>query len=368
MQLLEFSSVQQTTKTQDRLHNVLQDIVQNVEIKSNFCIQHPNYKPFELPDDVVSRFQSLPTEIRNKYIGLILRSFLYGVYYNGSMKTASESELEENRLQLDLENNTFLGIDVEFYEKLHKSNQGEGYFDAEWQILKEENDGSLVVTKGGLKLHIEREKHLKNAQKNSTIGDLVEIKMPKNLVQNGFYMAVSNSGVQSYRASENNVTTVRLYFNLTPEGTIKVMKNLTEQLNQKAIPFSFKVLYNPDEYKRYDSGVLYFNREYCELVLAVLKNVYSQTKSHFKPEIPLFTKQLAPGLGLAEEPDKKFSIQESFGMNRCQIIVNGLLKAWHESDNSPENRMNAILEQFNLLGIDVERPYLNANSEDIYHF
>ncbi|MGD1805133.1 T3SS effector HopA1 family protein [Dapis sp. BLCC M126] len=367
MQLLEVSSVQQTTQTEDRLQNVLKDIVKNVEIKSNFCIQHPNYKPFELPDDVVSRFQSLPTEIRNKYIGLILRSFLYGVYYNGSMKNSLESE-EENKLQLDLENNTFLGIDVDFYEKIHESNQGEGYFDADWQIVKEENDGSLVVTKGGLKVHIDRDKYLQTSQKKSAIGDLVEIKMPKNLVQNGFYMAVSNSGVQSYGNSENNLTTVRIYFNLTPEGTITVMKNLTQQLNEKAIPFSFKVLYNPDEYKRYDSGVLYFNRENYEPVSSVLKNVYSQTKLEFKPEVPLFTKQLALGLGLAEEPDKKFSIQESFGMNRCQIIANGLLKAWHQGNNSPENRMNAILEQFNLLGIDVKHPYLNANSDDIYHF
>lgn len=368
MQLLDFSPVQQTTKPEDRLQNVLEDIVQKVEIKPNFCIQHPNYKPFELPDDVVSRFQNLPKEIQNKYIGLILRSFLYRVYYNSSMKPTSESELDEHRLQLDLENNTFLGIYMEFYEKLHKSNQGEGYFDADWQILKEENNRTLVVTKGGLKLHIEREKHLQTSQKNAAIGDLVEIKMPKNLVQNGFYMAVSNSGLQSYGSSENNLTTVRIYFNLTPEGTIEVMKNLTQQLNKKTIPFSFKVLYNPDEYKRYDSGVLYFDREYYESVLPVLKNVYSQTKLEFKPEIPLFTKQLAPGLGLAEEPDQKFSIQESFGMNRCQIIANGLLKAWHQGDRSPENRMNAILEQFNLLGIDVQHPYLNANSEDIYHF
>ncbi|NET15569.1 MAG: hypothetical protein F6K08_23405, partial [Okeania sp. SIO1H6] len=57
---------------------------------------------------------------------------------------------------------------------------------------------------------------------------------------------------------------------------------------------------------------------------------------------------------------------ESFGMNRCQIIANGLLTAWQQGDNSTEGKIKAILEQFSLLGIDLQRPYLNANSEDIY--
>ena len=76
--------------------------------------------------------------------------------------------------------------------------------------------------------------------------------------------------------------------------------------------------------------------------------------------------QLAPGLGLAEEPDQKFSEQESFGMNRCQIVANGLLQAWYSGDDSPEKRMKAILEQFSGLGIGLHCPHLNVNSEDIY--
>jgi hypothetical protein len=65
--------------------------------------------------------------------------------------------------------------------------------------------------------------------------------------------------------------------------------------------------------------------------------------------------QLAPGLGLAEEPDRKFADLESFGMNRCQIVANGLLEAWHQGDNSPEGGMTSILQQFSLLGIDLQR-------------
>ncbi|NJL09609.1 MAG: hypothetical protein HC908_03665 [Calothrix sp. SM1_7_51] len=89
-------------------------------------------------------------------------------------------------------------------------------------------------------------------------------------------------------------------------------------------------------------------------------------KKYFQPEIPLFTKLLAPGLGLAEEPDHKFSDRESFGTNRCQIIANGLIKAWSKGDESPKTRISEIYQQFTELGIDIQRAYLNARSEDIY--
>jgi hypothetical protein len=53
-------------------------------------------------------------------------------------------------------------------------------------------------------------------------------------------------------------------------------------------------------------------------------------------------------------------------MNRCQLIANGLLEAWQNGDNSPDGRMQAILQQFSLFGIDINRAYLNANSDDNY--
>ena len=151
--------------------------------------------------------------------------------------------------------------------------------------------------------------------------------MPKNLIQNGFYLAVSNT------EPESKQNMVRVYFNFTPEGAVTVMHRLTQTLNDIPIFFHFKVLYNPAEYDRHDSGVLYIEK---------------------------------PNYGLAEEPDSKFAQQESFGMNRCRIVANGLLQAWLEGDNSPEARIKAIHEQFSHLGIDLERPYLNADSEDIY--
>jgi hypothetical protein len=159
---------------------------------------------------------------------------------------------------------------------------------------------------------------------------------------------------------------VDIYFNLNPEGAAPIMGAITQQLNEIKIPFTFKVLYNPSDYGRYDSGCLHFERSNYSAVRQVLQTVYLQKRSHFQKSIPLFTKLLASGLGLAEEPSCKFAPQESFGMNRCQIIANGLLSAWLQGDDSKEDRMTCIRQHFSRLGIDLQRPYLNANSEDIY--
>ena len=364
MQLLDSRQIQPSDIANKQLLEVLQDIVQKVKIQSNFSIHHPDYKPLEIPTEAVERFQRMPEEMQQKYLSLQLRSFLYGIYYNGGMRNALALEGDTEAAPLDLENNTLLGVDVEFYQRLHESNSGEGYFEPGWRILKVEVDGSLAVTKGGLRLHIERDKHLLESEQSAIVGDSVAIRMPKNRVQSGFYMAISNT--QANHLEKEQQTTVRIYFNLTPGGAVGVMSSLTQRLNEMKIPFRFKVLYNPKDYERHDSAVLYFDKSDYNVVEGVLKTVYAEHQSHFESEVPLFTMQLAPGLALAEEPNQKFAEQESFGMNRCQIVANGLLEAWHQGDNSIEGRMRAIFGQFSKLGIDLQRVYLNANSENIY--
>ncbi len=350
-----------------RLLDALEDIVSNVKIHSNFSISHPNYKPLELPAEVVARFQQLPKEIQNKYRSVQLRSFLYNIYYNGSISTlAADANSVDLPLHQNLENNTVRGLNLELYSGLHSSNSGEGYFDPGWSVLREESDGSLAVRKNNLTLHIERDRHLQLGAQSATFGDTVAIRMPSNLVENGFYVAAGNAGLVNRRAQDGAPQTVDIYFNLSPEGAVAVMGAITRQLNEIRIPFTFKVLYNPSDYGCYDSGFLYFERSNYSAVRQVLQTVYAENQSHFRIEVPLFTKLLAPGLGLAESPDCQFAAQESFGMNRCRIVANGLLSAWQKGDDSPEGRMLSIRQHFSLLGIELQRPYLNANSEDIY--
>jgi HopA1 effector protein family len=344
------------------LISVLEDIATNVKIRDDFAICHPLYQPLEIPQEAVARFQQMPAKIQQKFLSLQVHSFLYGIYYNGSMQSSLALDAEPRTLQLDMENNSVKGIDTAFFQRLHEANSGEGFFDRDWQVLKSENDDTVVVKKGGLRLYVQREQYLAEAERQAQIGDTVAIKMPKNRMQNGFYMSVGNKGFSHPQPGD---VLVRIYFNLTPDGSVAVMESLTKGLNEVGIPFTFKVLYNPQDYNRYDAGVLYFDRHDYPTVMQVIRSFYDRHRSHFKSEIPLFTKQIASGLGLAEEPSLKFAERESFGMNRCQVIANGLLSL-DPSNSSHTDRLSAILEQFSRLGISLQQPYLNSDSLDIY--
>ncbi len=346
----------------------LLDITSNIQIESNFCISHPNYQPFALPTKVADRFQQTSPALRHKYLTLLLRNFIYGIYYNASLQnilTVNDDALNFQPHQI--ENTSTLGIDWGFYERLHASNHGTGYFDPGWEVLRQEPDGSMAVNKGGLTLYIEPDSHLEATAEYPRLGDLVPVLMPKNRLQNGLYIAVGNVTQEDPDNPDADLGTGRIYFNLTSSGAIALMDSLTLKLNAGKIPFSFQVLYNPNAYGRYDSGVLYFERQDYPVVRDILQKVYLENQSHFQEEIPLFTKFLAPGLSLAEEPVEKFAAQESFGINRCQIVANALLEAWEKGHNSAEERMAAIKEHFAQHFIDFERPYLNPSSEDIYH-
>lgn len=368
MQLLDLRPKQSLDIATQQLLAILEDIAKNVEIHSNFGICHPNYKPLRLPEEVVSRFQELPLNLQHKFLDSQLCGFLYGLYYNGSLLTALNSNTESfdaTRLQ-NLENDTFLGVDMGFYDRLHAGNGGTGYFDLGWQVMGEESDRTLAVRKNELTIYVERDRHLLPAQLTANLGDWVAIKMPRNIVQNGFYMAVGNLGLYSSSNPDSQKQLVRVYFNLSPEGAVAVMEQLTQQLNAVPIPFSFKALYNPKNYWRYDTAVLYLEKHNYATIRQVLQSVYAEHQAHFGEEVPLFTKLMAPGLALAEEPNRKFSAQESFGLNRCQIVANSLLEARQQGNESMGNRMRSILDNFARQEIDLRHPYLNPGSQDIY--
>jgi HopA1 effector protein family len=351
----------------NQILNSLFDIAANIQIEPNFCIHHPNYQSFSLPTTVANRFQQNSPALQQKYLALLLRNFLHGIYYNGSLQTTSVANTDTiNYTSYPLEQNSSLGIDWDFYEQLHQSNQGTGHYDPNWQVLRLEPDKTIAVTKNGLTLYVEPECYLKSRRKSAKVGDFIAIWMPKNRLQNGCYVAVSNVGQQRPNPPDADLGVGRIYFNFTPFGAIALMESLTQQLNDTEIPFSFQVLYNPAAYGRYDAGILHFERQDYPIIHKMLQAVYKQHQSHFQPEIPLFTKFLAPGLSLAEEPNHKFAAQESFGLNRCQIVANALLEAWEKGKNAIEERIQIIDEHFAQHSVDVHRPYLNPASEDIY--
>jgi|GEM_PF-6458426 len=80
------------------------------------------------------------------------------------------------------------------------------------------------------------------------------------------------------------------------------MALVTEQLNREGIPFKTKVLSNPHQYLRADAGVLYVDQRDFGRLRPIIKQLYDDLRPGLNAPVPMFTKRLAPGLGLAEIP------------------------------------------------------------------
>ena len=360
------------TSNQNSLKKTFLNIATNIQIESNFCIIHPDYKLFSLPPLMAETLEKSSTVLQDKYLNLLLRNFLYGIYYNNSLQSVLAANITNPNLLLhqDLENNCVFEIDWKFYNRLHEHNHGTGYLDEQWRVLRQEPDGSLAVTKNGLTLHIE-ENYLEPAALSSRVDDLIAIRLPKNRLNNGFYLAVSNSGKQQQNDIQNtwsDLENTSIFFNVNYQGAIALMDSLTEKLNTAEIPFTFQVPHHPLGCDRHDSGILNFQRQYYPVIQGLLKDIYAEHQEYFQPETPLFTKYLAPGLSLAEQPLEKPLNKQSFGVNRCQIISNALFEAWEKGIDSPQERVNMICQHFAWKSVDLEHPYLNSNSEDIYNW
>jgi HopA1 effector protein family len=315
----------------------------------------------ELKPDLVQRLQRLPSELQTRYLSLQLQSFLYQIYFNGSWRVGSQLNPDNT----PFENNTVRGINIEFYDLLHTSNCGEGYFDPGWLILKQEEDGSLAVQKQDLTLHIQRDRHLHPRSQSTNVGEEVAVRLPRNLLVDEFYVAVGNAGLPSC----NQQQLANIYFNLEPESLAAAMKSVTQQLNQLSLPFTFQTICHPPEGDRYDTGILKIAKDDYASVRPLLQRLYQKQQSHFRPDMPLFTKPLAPGLALAEEPkglDLSASHSEQFGTHRCQLLAAAILDAHHSGQDSPQARMASIFQNFSAQGIEMRHPYLSADSTDIY--
>lgn len=336
--------------------NILNDIATCVQIRSAFQIQHSCYQPLNLPEALISRYCQLPENLQRRYQCQKLRDYLYDIYFSHEQSLAT-SAMNVNQTEMPLQNDSIRGINRTFYEQIQNANQGKGYFDPGWQITAA-SQTHLMAQKQGLTVQIKPDDHLAASDRAAQIGEMVAIRLPKHRLEGGFYVAVGNAGL-----APEQVPSLEIYFNVNTAGATALMCYLTQTLNEHHIAFTLKLLYDLTEYGRYDAATLTIERDCYPEILPLLKAIYPQIQSELSPEIPLFTKPLAPGLGLAEEPEAELA---DFGLHRCQLVAQGLLVAWESGNDTPEQRLNLIHQQFAQHQIDLQFPYLNPGSSDIY--
>jgi hypothetical protein len=249
-----------------------------------------------------------------------------------------------------------------FVHSLSGANVGRGAREPGWTLVREDA-GALVVTRDGLTLWVAPAEIYPADGASIAPGAPVGVLMPKELLRlsPGFYMALGDAEFPV----DGSEPVVRFYWNLRSDGAPALIGLLTHRLNAERLAFRVKVVSDPGQYSRCDAGVLYTLQSDYDRVSAVVAETYSAIAAALKPATPALTKQLAPGLGLAEEPGGQMV---SFGMSRCRLLAEAVAAAAERGIRDAEQQLEAVSERFAREGIDLDTPYLNPGSADRYHF
>jgi HopA1 effector protein family len=295
-----------------------------------------------LPAEAIAQ---MGAEVARAYLRDRLRDHLYGSFYC----TGRAVPQQANRTAIRPH-----GASA-FIDSLSRANRGTGSCEAGWKVVRTEGDGRLVVRRHGLSLWVRPEEVLGQ----STGPDAeVSVRMPSELLRlsPGFYMALGNQDLGSEESF------VRHYWHLSSHGGEALVAAGTRLFNEAGLPFRLKVLIDPDLYSRCDAGVLYTPKRLGAEVAELLPPVRDAVAGHLRPGTPALTKPLGEGLGVAEDPPGG----DSFGMDRCGLLAEAMVRAFELGRETGEERLALVEETFGERGVAFERPYLNADSADEY--
>lgn len=335
-------------------HQILAEIAEKIQIDSNFGISHPDYLPIVTPPDVIQRLRQMAPQLQRKYSLVQIQNYLYEIYFSHSSLSLSEVAAAAQQ-SAEIKNNTINGVDINFYRQLQQHNPGRGYLDPDWQVVATTETNELVVVKDGLHLHINPPQHLPPDLQLAEIGDIVPIYLPPDLMGQDTYMMVGNFGSPARSSS------VQVYFNFTPDAALAIAPKLSQELNKLSIPFQFAILHNPDLFHRYDAGILSISQAGYFAIKPILAKIYQTHQAEFASDIPLFTQWLAPGLGIAEEPEPPVT----FGLQRCGLVAAGLVVAMEQHKTAAVDKLKSIQQEFTTAGIDWLQPSLNSVKIDL---
>ncbi|GAC1349480.1 MAG: hypothetical protein NVSMB27_23020 [Ktedonobacteraceae bacterium] len=295
--------------------------------------------------------RALTPQTERNYLLFNLQSQLYTDFYSPglAMPTARETAVRP-----------VTGM-TPFVEALSAANVGNGYWEDGWEVRGVE-DGKVIVRREGLELWVRRQDCRVTQSDQIAPGMQLSLRFPKELssISPGFYMALSDRAL----TGEDSRCVVRFYWNLSSEGAVRFMQTVTTMLNGADLPFKLKILNDPHQFTRCDAAVLYTRGSDYNAVSEMLATIYSVVASSLRQRTPAFTKQLAAGLGLAEDPGQA----ESFGEHRCRMLADGMIRAYEQGKKSLDERLQVVEDCFAEAGIRLDNPFLNPGSSDCYHF
>jgi len=254
--------------------------------------------------------------------------------------------------------------DYRFVNELSAANSSHEFLDRGWQILNVMPTGHYIAGKNGLTRILFAGEFISHSDFRGPVQEeaMISIFCPREskTMHPGFYYVFG----EAVGDQQDDSGLLRFYWNIQANGAVSLVHLITERLNRFQVPFRFKIVNNPNGFDRSDTAILYVNQRYYRVVSELLADVHQKVSDQLETDTPLFSKQLAPGLGLAEEP----MTEESFGQQRCRILADALWNIYEQEFKENETQLNEIRKQLELNGINPDLPYLNAGSTGDYDF
>jgi hypothetical protein len=306
--------------------------------------------PAAVPTELAPPAQVLNPEARQRLVRA-LRDTLYSQCFSRALNGSNlADQIPETIAAPDL------------LSRLSAANRGRDAWLPGWRVQEIDAGGLVVVTKGGQRRIAKPGDYVMTFAEEvpPCIGCAVTLRVRKEskVLQEGTYCALG----EELPRPEDGIDVVRIYFNASQEAAILIVELVTTYLNEWRVPFTLKIMLRPQDQDRSDAIVLYLPKNRYQHFVNLLEKFPAPFFSKLKREVPLLTKLLYGGIGLAESPMS----DESFGMHRCRLIAEGIVDAWLEGRQDVEARQRAVERRFISEGLILALPYLNPGSEDIY--
>ena len=175
----------------------------------------------------------------------------------------------------------------------------------------------------------------------------------------GFYMAL---GDREPAAGPEGIEE-RVYFNVGPQGALRLVAGCTRVLNDAGIAFDLKVLDAPGGTARCDAAVLYLDRGGFRRARDAVRAIVAACGAHVYGDAPAFARPLAPGVSVAEHAP---ALGASFGASRCRLLAEGIVAARERGVTRLQDRLDEVARRFAEHGLDVDAPYLAPGSAERY--
>jgi hypothetical protein len=241
--------------------------------------------------------------------------------------------------------------DPELASALSAANCGSGSWEPGWTVQRR-GEVATVLTNTRLRARIPCGDYRPDGGTDAP-GATVSVRLPKELPARapGFYTAVGDAVAD--RSSPAG--SVRVYWNVTGAGAAALVGAITARLNRAGVPFRLKVVDHPFRFQRCDAAVLYLRADAFRGTRDTLREIAATNRGHLGPEVPAFTLQLAPGVGLAEDDGEG---GRSFGERRCALLADGIVRAHEQASTGPAARLEAVVARFAQDGVEIDAPYL----------